>query len=177
MTSSEFERILSASGPTMGHLVRMSDHKEPKRIAWLQCIGSRDTNRCGNEYCSSVCCMYAIKEAMIAKDHAGGDLETVIFNMDIRTFGKDYEKYYLRAKEKSGVRFVKARIHTIDVIPETDNLVLDTWMKPAISVTRNSTWWSSPWACRCRNPPWKRPNASMSTSTSTVSPIPVPSRR
>jgi heterodisulfide reductase subunit A-like polyferredoxin len=124
MTSTEFERILSASGPTMGHLVRMSDHQEPKRIAWLQCIGSRDTNRCGNEYCSSVCCMYAIKEAMIAKEHAGGDLETVIFNMDIRTFGKDYEKYYLRAKEKSGVRFVKARIHTIDVIPETQNLVL-----------------------------------------------------
>jgi heterodisulfide reductase subunit A-like polyferredoxin len=124
VTSTEFERILSASGPTMGHLVRMSDHQEPKRIAWLQCIGSRDTNRCGNEYCSSVCCMYAIKEAMIAKDHAGGDLETVIFNMDIRTFGKDYEKYYLRAKEKSGVRFVKARIHTIDVIPETQNLVL-----------------------------------------------------
>ncbi|RJP43047.1 MAG: FAD-dependent oxidoreductase [Desulfobacteraceae bacterium] len=124
MTSSEFERILSASGPTMGHLVRMSDHKEPKRIAWLQCIGSRDTNRCGNAYCSSVCCMYAIKEAMIAKDHAGGDLETVIFNMDIRSFGKDYEKYYLRAKENSGVRFVKARIHTIDIIPETDNLLL-----------------------------------------------------
>jgi len=124
MTSSEFERILSASGPTMGHLVRMSDHKEPKRIAWLQCIGSRDTNRCGNAYCSSVCCMYAIKEAMIAKDHAAGDLETVIFNMDIRSFGKDYEKYYLRAKEKSGVKFVKSRIHTIDVIPETDNLRL-----------------------------------------------------
>ncbi len=123
LTSAQFERILSASGPTMGHLVRPSDHTEPKRIAWLQCVGSRDTNRCGNGYCSSVCCMYAIKEAMIAKAHVDHGLDTVIFNMDIRTFGKDYEKYYLRAKEQSGVRFEKARIHTIDVI-ENDNLRL-----------------------------------------------------
>ncbi len=116
LTSLEFERILSASGPTLGHLVRPSDEKEPQKIAWLQCIGSRDTNRCGNGYCSSVCCMYAVKDAMIAKEHASGDLDCAIFNMDIRTFGKDYEKYYTRAKEKAGVRFVKARIHTIDEI-------------------------------------------------------------
>ena len=69
VTSLEFERLLSASGPTMGHLVRPSDETEPKKIAWLQCVGSRDTNRCGNGYCSSVCCMYAIKDAMIAKEH------------------------------------------------------------------------------------------------------------
>jgi heterodisulfide reductase subunit A-like polyferredoxin len=124
LTSAEFERILSASGPTMGHLVRPSDHKEPRRIAWLQCVGSRDTNRCGNGYCSSVCCMYAIKEAMIAKAHIEGELETVIFNMDIRTFGKDYEKYYIRAKDQDGVRFEKARIHTIDEIKESGNLRL-----------------------------------------------------
>ncbi len=124
LTSAEFERILSASGPTMGHLIRPSDHKEPSRIAWLQCVGSRDTNRCGNGYCSSVCCMYAIKEAMIAKAHIEGELETVIFNMDIRTFGKDYEKYYLRAKDQDGVRFEKARIHTIDEIKESGNLRL-----------------------------------------------------
>ena len=124
ITSLEFERILSASGPTMGHLVRPSDEKEPEKIAWLQCIGSRDTNRCGNGYCSSVCCMYAIKEAMIAKEHSKHDLDTVIFNMDIRTFGKDYEKYYLRAKEDDGVRFEKARIHTIDPLPGTGNLML-----------------------------------------------------
>ena len=73
MTSLEFERILSASGPTMGHLVRPSDETEPKKIAWLQCVGSRDTNKCGNGYCSSVCCMYAIKDAMIAKEHSGGE--------------------------------------------------------------------------------------------------------
>jgi heterodisulfide reductase subunit A-like polyferredoxin len=124
MTSLEFERILSASGPTMGHLVRPSDEKEPEKIAWLQCIGSRDTNRCGNGYCSSVCCMYAVKEAMIAKEHSKHDLDTVIFNMDIRTFGKDYEKYYLRAKDDDGVRFEKARIHTIDEIKDTGNLML-----------------------------------------------------
>jgi heterodisulfide reductase subunit A len=122
VTSEEFERILSASGPYFGHLMRPLDREEPKRIAWLQCVGSRDTNRCGNGYCSSVCCMYAIKEAMIAKEHAHGDLDCVIFNMDIRTFGKDYEKYYLRAKDQEGVRFSKARIHTISEIPETGDL-------------------------------------------------------
>ena len=124
VTSLEFERILSASGPTMGHLTRPSDHKEPKKIAWLQCIGSRDTNKCGNGYCSSVCCMYAIKDSMIAKEHAGGDLDCAIFNMDIRTFGKDYEKYYLRAKDKAGVRFINARVHTIDEIGENKDLRL-----------------------------------------------------
>ena len=123
VTSLEFERILSASGPTMGHLVRPSDETEPKKIAWLQCVGSRDTNRCGNGYCSSVCCMYAIKDAMVAKEHAGGDgLDCTIFNMDIRSFGKDYEKYYLRARDKEGVRFVKSRIHTIHELPATGDL-------------------------------------------------------
>jgi heterodisulfide reductase subunit A-like polyferredoxin len=124
MTSLEFERLLSASGPTMGHLVRPSDQKEPRKIAWLQCIGSRDTNKCGNGYCSSVCCMYAIKDSMIAKEHAEGDLDCAIFNMDIRTFGKDYEKYYLRAKDKAGVRFINARVHTIDEIGENNDLRL-----------------------------------------------------
>jgi heterodisulfide reductase subunit A-like polyferredoxin len=122
MTSLEFERILSASGPTMGHLERPSDGKEPEKIAWLQCVGSRDVNRCGNGYCSSVCCMYAIKDAMIAKEHAKGDLDCVIFNMHIRTFGKDYEKYYLRSVEEAGVRFVKKRIHTIHPVGSTGDL-------------------------------------------------------
>jgi heterodisulfide reductase subunit A-like polyferredoxin len=98
----------------MGHLVRPSDGKEPKKIAWLQCVGSRDINRSGNGYCSSVCCMYAIKDAMIAKEHAHGELDCAVFYMDIRTFGKEYEKYYLRARDKAGVRFIKARVHSID---------------------------------------------------------------
>ncbi|MCK5348977.1 MAG: FAD-dependent oxidoreductase, partial [Desulfobacula sp.] len=84
MTALEFERILSAGGPTMGHLVRPSDEKEPEKIAFLQCIGSRDTNKCGNGYCSSVCCMYAIKDGMIAKEHSEVELDVAIFNMDMR---------------------------------------------------------------------------------------------
>jgi heterodisulfide reductase subunit A-like polyferredoxin len=124
LTSLEFERILSASGPTMGHLVRPFDEKEPKKIAWLQCVGSRDNNQCGNGYCSSVCCMYAIKDAMVAKEHAHGDLDCAIFNMDIRTFGKDYEKYYSRAKDKEGVRFIKSRLHTIEEVGEERNLLI-----------------------------------------------------
>ncbi len=124
VTSEEFERILSASGPYFGHLMRPLDREEPQKIAWLQCVGSRDTNRCGNGYCSSVCCMYAVKEAMIAKEHAHGDLDCAIFNMDMRTFGKDYEKYYLRAKNKDGVRFVKARMHTITEEADTGDLIV-----------------------------------------------------
>jgi heterodisulfide reductase subunit A-like polyferredoxin len=125
VTSQEFERILSASGPYFGHLMRPLDREEPQSIAWLQCVGSRDANRCGNGYCSSVCCMYAVKESMIAKEHAHGELDCAIFNMDIRTFGKDYEKYYLRARDKEGIRFINARVHTITEIPETGDLILD----------------------------------------------------
>jgi heterodisulfide reductase subunit A-like polyferredoxin len=102
-------------------LRRPSDDREPKKIAWLQCVGSRDNNQCGNSYCSSVCCMYAIKDSMIAKEHAGGDLDCAVFNMDIRTFGKDYEKYYNRAKD-AGIRFIKSRIHSLDEVGNTGNL-------------------------------------------------------
>jgi heterodisulfide reductase subunit A len=124
ITSMEFERILSASGPTTGHVVRMTDHKEPKKIAWLQCVGSRDVNRCDHGYCSSVCCMYAIKEAIIAKEHAANDLDCAIFFMDIRTHGKDFEKYYDNAREKHGVRFIRSRLHTLDPIPDSNDLII-----------------------------------------------------
>ncbi len=113
ITSIEFERILSATGPTEGHLVRMSDKKEPKKIAWFQCVGSRDLNRCDNTYCSSVCCMYAIKEAVIAKEHVAGDLECTVFYMDMRTHGKDFDKFYNTAEDKHGVRFIRSRVHTV----------------------------------------------------------------
>jgi heterodisulfide reductase subunit A-like polyferredoxin len=119
VTSLEFERMLSASGPNAGHLIRPSDRKPPKKIAWLQCVGSRDINVADHSYCSSVCCMYATKEAIIAKEHSDGPLETTIFFMDMRTFGKDFEKYYMRAEEESGVRYVRSRIHS--VFPEDDN--------------------------------------------------------
>ncbi len=124
ITSEGFERILSAGGPYYGHVMRPLDREEPKSIAWLQCVGSRDTNRCGNGYCSSVCCMYAVKEAMIAKEHIHGDLDCAIFNMDMRTVGKDYEKYFLRTRDNKGVRFVKARAHSITEVTETGDLVL-----------------------------------------------------
>lgn len=122
ITSMEMERILSASGPTEGHLVRLSDHKEPKKIAWFQCVGSRDINKCDNSYCSSVCCMYAVKEATIAKEHAGDDLECAIFFMDMRTPGKDFERFYDNAREKHGIRFIRSRVHTVDPVPGTGGL-------------------------------------------------------
>ncbi|MBU0732625.1 MAG: FAD-dependent oxidoreductase, partial [Proteobacteria bacterium] len=124
ITSMEFERILSASGPTMGHLVRLSDNKEPTKIAWLQCVGSRDINRCDHGFCSSVCCMYAIKEAVISKEHAGSDLDCAIFFMDMRTHGKDFERYYENAKEKHGVRFIRSRVHTIDPVDGSDDVTI-----------------------------------------------------
>jgi heterodisulfide reductase subunit A len=124
VTSKEFERILSASGPYQGHLVRPSDQKEPERIAWIQCVGSRNVNQCDHSYCSSVCCMYAIKEAVIAKEHSGHPLDTAIFFMDMRTYGKEFEKYYNRAKEQAGVRFIRSRVHTVVEEPDTRNLLI-----------------------------------------------------
>ncbi len=124
VTSLEFERILSSTGPYMGHLQRPSDGREPKKIAWLQCVGSRDINRCDNGYCSAVCCMYAIKEAVIAKEHSHEPLDTAIFFMDMRTFGKDYEVYYNKAKEQHGVRLIRSRVHTIDPVLGTDDVLI-----------------------------------------------------
>ncbi|MCX5804113.1 MAG: FAD-dependent oxidoreductase, partial [Proteobacteria bacterium] len=104
VTSVEFERILSATGPTGSVVMRPSDGKMPKKIAFIQCVGSRDKV---NEYCSSVCCMYATKEAIIAKEHQN-DIEPTIFYMDIRAFGKGFDQYYERAKGEYGVRYVKS---------------------------------------------------------------------
>ncbi len=112
VTSLEFERILSASGPYRGRLMRPYDREEPRKIAWLQCVGSRDLNQADTPYCSSVCCMYAIKEAVIAMEHAHGSLDTAIFYMDIRSHGKDFERYYERARDQ-GVRFIRSRVHSI----------------------------------------------------------------
>jgi heterodisulfide reductase subunit A len=114
VTSLEFERILSASGPYGGHLVRPSDKTEPEKIAWLQCVGSRDTHIGARGYCSAVCCTYAIKEAILAKEHSRNGLDAAIFYIDIRTFGKDFERYYNKAKDDLGVRFVKSRITHVE---------------------------------------------------------------
>jgi heterodisulfide reductase subunit A len=117
VTSLEYERLLSASGPCMGHLVRPSDHTEPKRIAWLQCVGSRGINKCDNAFCSSVCCMYAIKQALVTKEHTPGDVEQTVFYMDIRSHGKEFEKYYVDAGDK-GINFVRARPHSFSPGPD-----------------------------------------------------------
>jgi heterodisulfide reductase subunit A len=117
VTSLEFERILAATGPYQGHLVRPSDEKEPRKIAWIQCVGSRDVHPETKPYCSAVCCTYAIKEAIVAKEHSKDSLDTAIFYIDMRTYGKDFERYYNRAKE-AGVRFIKSKISS--VLPKDD---------------------------------------------------------
>jgi heterodisulfide reductase subunit A-like polyferredoxin len=123
ITSLEFERILSDAGPFKGHLVRPSDQKEPKRIAWLQCVGSRDLHHCDNRYCSAVCCMYAIKEAVIAQDRSQEPLDTAIFFMDMRASGKDFDKSLQQAEDR-GVRFIRSRVHGVDEVPGTHDLAL-----------------------------------------------------
>lgn len=122
VNSLQFERMLSASGPHQGHLIRPSDHQEPKKVAWIQCVGSRDSS-IGNNYCSGVCCMYATKEAVVAKEHVPG-LETAIFCIDVRAFGKDFEQYYQRAEKEYGVRFKKSMISSVKELQQSKNLVL-----------------------------------------------------
>ncbi len=118
VTSLEYERMLSASGPSMGHLKKESDGKEPQKIAWIQCVGSRNNNCSENGYCSSVCCMYAIKQAVMTQSHiAEGDGEQTIFYMDVRSAGKEYERYYENARS-GGVSFVRARPHTLTAGPD-----------------------------------------------------------
>jgi heterodisulfide reductase subunit A len=119
VTSIEFERILSASGPFQGHILRPVDRKEPKRIAFIQCVGSRDDE---NTYCSSVCCMHATKEAVIAMEHSPG-LACTIFYMDLRAFGKGFDEYYEKAI-KSGVRYIRCRPSLIDELSESKNLII-----------------------------------------------------
>ena len=123
ITSGEFERILSASGPFSGRLVRPSDHREPKKIAWIQCVGSRQMRMQGKAYCSSVCCMYSIKEAVIAKEHAP-DVDCHVYYMDIRAYGKDFDSYYERARDEYGVQFRRARLSLIEDVPGTDDLIV-----------------------------------------------------
>jgi heterodisulfide reductase subunit A-like polyferredoxin len=122
VTSLEFERILSATGPYQGHIRRPSDQSGPEKIAWIQCVGSRD-NSCGKGYCSSVCCMYATKEAIIAKEHSP-DIKPTIFYMDIRAHGKGFDQYYERARDDYGVRYIQCQISKIVERPKSKNLVI-----------------------------------------------------
>ena len=122
VTGYDYERILSASGATGGILVRPSDGKAPKKIAWIQCVGSRGIKLPSVSYCSSVCCMYAIKEAIVTKERFKDSIDTTLFFMDMRTSGKDYELYYQRAINEYGINFVRSRPHTVEEIPETGDL-------------------------------------------------------
>ena len=122
VTSIQFERILSASGPNFGHVQRVSDGKEPRKIAFIQCVGSRDTN-CGNSWCSSVCCMYATKEAIIGKEHLK-TLEPTIFYMDIRAYGKDFDRFINRAQDEYGIRYIRSMPSSVKELQKSKNLLL-----------------------------------------------------
>lgn len=120
LTNMEFERMLSASGPNAGEVKRPSDGHHPKKVAWIQCVGSRDSQK-GMPHCSSICCMASIKEAVIAKEH-DPNIEPTIFYMDIRAYGKDFDAYYERAKREGGVRFLRSMVSRVIEDPLTHNL-------------------------------------------------------
>jgi len=122
VSSIEFERILSASGPYGGMVLRPSDGEVPRKIAFIQCVGSRDA-QLGNNYCSSACCMYGIKEAVIAKEHTLG-VQCTIFFMDVRAFGKEFDAYYSRAQDEYGVKFIRSRVSRVEEVPGSRNLIV-----------------------------------------------------
>ncbi|MDD5447611.1 MAG: CoB--CoM heterodisulfide reductase iron-sulfur subunit A family protein [Actinomycetota bacterium] len=118
--SMEYERLINASGPTGGHLTRRSDSERPKRIAYIQCVGARD-QRSGHPYCSSVCCMYATKDSMLAYIH-DNDTENFIFYTDLRAPGKGFDEYIKRGEEEYGITYIRARPGEITQDEETKNL-------------------------------------------------------
>jgi len=124
VSSIQFERILSASGPYKGVVQRPSDQKHPVKVAWIQCVGSRD-NHNANPWCSSVCCMYATKQSIIAKEH-DKNIEPTVFYMEMRAFGKDFDKYVERAKNDYGVKYRRAMVSAVREEPGTGNLILRT---------------------------------------------------
>lgn len=122
VTSLEFERMISASGPNGGELLRPSDGRVPHRIAWIQCVGSRD-EQSNCTYCSAVCCMYATKQVILSKEHHP-EIEAVVLHNDIRAYGKGFERFYERAKAMPGVRYVWSKASILEQLPETGNVVL-----------------------------------------------------
>jgi len=120
ITSMQYERLASRSGPTEGVVRRVSDSQVPKRIAWLQCVGSRDQQ---NPYCSSICCMYATKQAMLAKQRIE-DVDCHIFTMDERAFNKEYNQYYRQARDAFGIRYTRCRISALEEDPATSEVIL-----------------------------------------------------
>jgi heterodisulfide reductase subunit A len=123
VTSLDFERLLCATGPHEGEILRPSDKKHPHKIAWIQCVGSRQVKQGGNSYCSGVCCAYTQKQVILAKDHHA-DLEAVVFHNDIRAFGKDFERFYQRAENLPDVRFIRGYVSVGKEIPKTKNVTI-----------------------------------------------------
>jgi len=123
VTSMDYERLLSATGPHEGEILRASDQKHPHKIAWIQCVGSRQVVEGGNSYCSSVCCTYAQKQVILTKDH-DADAECTIFHNDIRSYGKDFERYYQRTAAYPGVRFIRSYVSIGREIPESKNVTI-----------------------------------------------------
>lgn len=123
VTSLDFERLLCATGPHEGELLRPSDKKHPANIAWIQCVGSRQVNPGGNSYCSAVCCTYTQKQVILTKDH-NPQARCTVFHNDIRSFGKDFERFYQRAEEFDKVRFIRSYVSIGKEIPETNNVTI-----------------------------------------------------
>jgi len=123
VTSMDFERLLCATGPHEGEVLRPSDKQHPEKIAWIQCVGSRQVIPGGNSYCSGVCCAYTQKQVILAKDH-DADIEATVFHNDIRSFGKDFERFYHRAESLPGVRFIRSYVSVGKEIPESKNVTI-----------------------------------------------------
>jgi heterodisulfide reductase subunit A len=123
VTSMDFERLLSSTGPYDGEVLRASDKKHPKKIAWIQCVGSRRVTPGENSYCSGVCCTYAQKQVILTKDH-NAEAECTIFHNDIRSHGKDFERYFQRAEQLPGVQFIRSYVSIEREIPESKNVVV-----------------------------------------------------
>ena len=156
ITSLEFERLTNAAGPTKGHLERLSDHKAPKSVTFIQCVGSRDTTCRGKSYCSKICCMYTAKHAMLIRDKYP-DVQVNVFYIDVRTPGKNFDEFYRRAVEEYGVNYIKGqvgkvaevdghlRVQAVDLIDnrrimlDTDLVVLAAAIEPNPDVRKIAT--------------------------------------
>lgn len=124
ITSMQFERLMSGTGPTRGKLLHPVSGKEVRKVAWIQCTGSRNLTEKA-DFCSSVCCMFSIKEASLAREWTAGSIDTTIFYMDMRTYGKDFQRYRNRAEKELGVRFVRSRVHSVETDAESGGLCLN----------------------------------------------------
>jgi len=156
ITSLELERIMNAAGPTKGHLERMSDHRAPKSMVFIQCVGSRCADNRGKSYCSKICCMYTAKHAMLIRDKYP-DVDVTVFYIDVRTPGKNFDEFYRRAVEEYGVHYIKGQVGKVApqgdkllvqgvdlldnrrILMETDMVVLATAIEPNPDVRKIAT--------------------------------------